>query len=422
MRDRPSSAPLSDPESAGLALPAPGDRPEGTQRPGAAGLSSVPYPGANPSGPELGFAPLAAVQASADRVPVAVGDGDQGSSRYVVEVSPGVVRLSVRGSRVVGQSERQPAQTAGRGQVSAWSARSRNRMIVTLATLDWSPVLASPSTRPAMVTLTYPGDWRAVCPDGRVAKRHLDAFRRQWVRDFEENPGREDAPSVAVHVPFAGVWKLEHQARGAPHFHLYLPCPLGTVAVRRGRGRSARWTSLRFTEWLSETWASIVKAEGDEYRRHLVAGTGLDFGKGVEGSDPKRLAIYFSRHNAKGKSKAYQHELPDEWPFHGRWWGVWGLRAASAEVSVDRDDFIEARRILRRWVRAQGRVYERRVPRTDTATGEVRRRKVTRRYEVRALAHGRAVGGFVLANDGPGLAAALGKWLTLRHLDDSEAA
>jgi len=383
--------------------------------------SYVPYLGANPFGRELGFAPLSAVEQAAGLLPgVSLPNPGLSVRRkprgHWVEVSPGVVKL--RSEAVDGWEAREPSfgSGGGRGEVSGWTARSRARMTMSLARLDWAPVLTVPGTKPAMVTLTYPGDWRTVCPDGRTAKDHLDRFRRQWQRDFVEAPGRPDAPQTARVVPLAGVWKLEHQRRGAPHFHLYAPCPLGRVAVRRGKGRAARWVEMDFMSWVSTTWADIVGAEGEERRRHRLAGTGVDFAEGVRSSDPKRLAVYFTRHTAKGsKNKAYQHELPEDWPHHGRWWGVWGLRPSAVEVAVDEADFVEVRRLLRKWVRSQGRVTPRQVQRVNQVTGEVRRRKVTRRYSVRALGFDKTRGAFVLVNDAPALAAAIGTWLTIQH-------
>ena len=42
---------------------------------------------------------------------------------------------------------------------------SRSSMCRTFAELDYSP-LAESGRIPAMVTLTYPGDWEVVAPDG----------------------------------------------------------------------------------------------------------------------------------------------------------------------------------------------------------------------------------------------------------------
>lgn len=300
-----------------------------------------------------------------------------------------------------------------------WSARSRARMVRTLATVDWAPVISARACRPAMVTLTYPGDWMAVAPDSTTTKRHLDLFGKRLRRLYEVN---------GLAKPGA-VWKLEFQKRGAPHFHLYLPVPVAKIRCSCNRWCTDR---VRFAEWLSQTWASIVGAQGDEHERHLRAGTGVDFAEGSRMSDPKRLAVYFVRHNAKGgKSKAYQHRVPGGWAKAGRWWGTWGLSRVEAEVEVEPWELLEVRRLLRRWVDSQEvkgkrsgdpwtvrecspRCAPMQVPRGIASTGEQRRRWVSRRYRIGSLRQ--SLGGFVVANDGPALAAMIS-----RHLEYERA-
>jgi hypothetical protein len=53
------------------------------------------------------------------------------------------------------------------------------------------------------LTLTYPADY----PNPRIAKRHLDTYMKRLRRKFPK---------------LAGVWRLEFQRRGAPHFHVLL--------------------------------------------------------------------------------------------------------------------------------------------------------------------------------------------------------
>ena len=52
-----------------------------------------------------------------------------------------------------------------RGSITGFSSASRRNLLVALATLDFSEI----SGTPLFVTLTYPRDWRAVCPSGRDA-------------------------------------------------------------------------------------------------------------------------------------------------------------------------------------------------------------------------------------------------------------
>jgi hypothetical protein len=274
-----------------------------------------------------------------------------------------------------------------------WSDRSRSRMIRCLASVDWTPVFFLPRTRPAMVTLTYPGDWLTVAPDSDTAKGHLRLFHERLRRLYSTND-LGDPPAI---------WKLEFQHRGAPHFHIYLPAPIAKVTYRGQQ--------LRFRDWVSQTWADVVDhPDDDERARHLSAGTGIDFAEGSRCSDPKRLAVYFTRHNAKGgRSKAHQHRVPEAWVSAGRWWGTWGVERISEEAPISEHELVESKRLLRGWVRSQQRIVPRQVRRVSSTTGEVRSRWVTRRYGVRSLAQSQ--GGFIIANDGPALAAMLSRYL-----------
>jgi hypothetical protein len=68
-----------------------------------------------------------------------------------------------------------------------------------------------------MLTLTYPGDWLAVAPNGEAVKRHLAALAKRYERVWGE--------------PLVCIWKLEFQARGAPHFHLSTTPPMGFSTI-----------------------------------------------------------------------------------------------------------------------------------------------------------------------------------------------
>ena len=62
-----------------------------------------------------------------------------------------------------------------------------------------------------MVTLTCPGDWESVAPDGASVKRHMVVWRKRFQREWGE--------------PARYIWKLEFQRRGAPHIHLWMAPP-----------------------------------------------------------------------------------------------------------------------------------------------------------------------------------------------------
>jgi hypothetical protein len=322
------------------------------------------------------------------------------------------------------------------GEIMEWSSKSRARMVKGFASVDWSSLARCYCGEPmaaeghsgrcdlnasmplAMVTLTYPGDWLAVAANGRASKRHLAMFRRRWFR--------------ALGWRLDGAWKLEFQRpRGwradddkdyglstgeeAPHFHLLCPVP----ALVDGQD---------FRLWLSVTWADVVGATGQERINHEAAGTGVDFAPVARMSDPKRLAVYFLKHGTKSfDGKAYQHNVPEAWQGPGdgpgRFWGFWGLKPATVALDLDLDDWITARRSLRRVAAARARTvkYSRAFAAAvacGRSSSEAARLGVdsARGRKLRTLGvGGQLSGGWVVVNDGPALAAALARAVLLRR-------
>lgn len=314
------------------------------------------------------------------------------------------------GDRAVGSSiRRSPTggdQAGTGGVITEWSRKSRSSMCRTFAELDYSPLVESGRV-PAMVTLTYPGDWEVVAPDGASVKRHMVLWRKRFQREYGE--------------PARYIWKLEFQRRGAPHIHLWMAPPISPG--RSGQG---------FAQWLSETWAQIVDhPDPVQKARHQLAGTAIDVRSGLKACDPKRLAIYFTKHSSPNLNgdKEYQHIVPEVWRRPGRgpgrFWGVYGLNKAIAVVEVPQDAYLAARRIVRRWSRNQAvhgdsasrfptavvpRTATRLVNRIDRDTGVVACRRIRRR---RTLCNqGGLAGGYALVNDGPAFAAQLARAIT----------
>lgn len=295
------------------------------------------------------------------------------------------------------------AGTPKRGIVQGWSRKSRAALVRKIATLDLQPVVSS-LTPPAMVTLTLPGDWQSVCPDGEAAARLFDA----WTRAYRRRWG----------VELQCIWKREFQRRGAPHWHLWMSLP----TVDEGE----------FVRWLSASWAAVVAADaspekGSEHRagienrhgvplcscsercRHRAAGTGVDITEGRRARDPRRLAVYFLKESASLGAKAYQNRPPASWDGGtvGRYWGVRGLQSVEAVVPLDPAIAPALWRILRR-------LHERRRPaqpvpvtRVDPATGEVRRKRPVKRVERQT---GRNRSGWVAFNDATSTAWVLARW------------
>jgi len=292
--------------------------------------------------------------------------------------------------------------------ITEWSRKSRSTMGRTFAELDYSPLVDS-GRIPAMITLTYPGDWEVVAPDGASVKRHMVLWRKRFQREYGE--------------PARYIWKLEFQRRGAPHIHLWMALPMSPGRSNRG-----------FAQWLSETWAQIVDhPDPVQKARHHLAGTAIDVRGGLRACDPKRLAIYFAKHSSPNLhgDKEYQHIVPELWRQPGRgpgrFWGVYGLKKAMAIVEVAQDAYLAARRIVRRWSRNQAvygdstdrfptavvpRMVTRSIPHTDRQTGVVKFRRVRRRRTL--CGRGGLAGGYALVNDGPNFAAQLARAITFR--------
>ncbi|WP_300683679.1 hypothetical protein [Nocardioides sp.] len=309
----------------------------------------------------------------------------------------------------------------GVSRLHSWSAKSRARMTEKIGRLDVSPMFDEGGT-PALITLTLPGDWLAVTPSAKVWQNQIQKLRRR----FRDKWGHS----------MVGFWKREFQARGAPHWHM-----MGWVPNDPG-----------FRAWLSETWADIVDAPwcghvfparmcrlSDrrevivccDYHRHLEAGAGVDYYEGVRASDPRRMAIYFGKHSSFA-DKEYQNQAPREWVHDpaceddlcegcsvsgvGRFWGVWGLQDAARASQIPPDLADAMVQIMRRWAHTKRyavptTVWRKRYStRVDTSTGEItetwRWRKRRSTAVVKRLAGGQR-SGWLLVNDGPGLASQL---------------
>lgn len=267
-----------------------------------------------------------------------------------LEVAPGLVRLTApdlnkREKRANKQadstvdlvcldSEREGSDKLIRG----WSRSSRAKMIARLSTLDYTPLMGRVE-QPAMVTLTYPGLWEEVAPNGAVVKKHLRAFFERFRRAWGES--------------WCGVWKLEFQRRGAPHFHLLMPIPHGVATAGKAgsRQKTPVGDGLKFRAWLSLVWADIVGATGIDRERHELAGTAVDYAEGAKARDPKKAAQYFAKHGAYS-AKEYQHDVPKLWRDSeisvGRFWGYRNLKPLVRSVTITAEESIQIARVLRK--------------------------------------------------------------------------
>jgi hypothetical protein len=285
-------------------------------------------------------------------------------------------------------------------------------MVLRLAELDWSPVVGT-GLIPGMLTLTYPGDWLTVAPDSASMDRHLRAFCRRYERAWGH--------------PLVIAWKKEYQRRGAPHWCGFMAPPRGPAAAHK---RPAVGDGMLFHRWIKAVWADVVDhPDPEERRKHELAGANIDFAEGMRSSDPKRIAVYFTKHG-QFRAKEYQNHPPPEWQEAGgcgRFWGYRGLHRAVVTVELGPAEYLTAARTLRRWARAQHVTRQVSAPRARGGRADPQRRdviglagaqlldahRVKRRTVRRRARYLHRGGGFVCVNDGPAMAAALARYLGL---------
>jgi hypothetical protein len=203
---------------------------------------------------------------------------------------------------------------ARRGSVMALSRASRSRLVLTARNsepLRW------------FLTLTYPA---AFPGDGRTTKRHLHVFLKRLRR-----------------AGARGLWWLEFQRRGAPHFHL------AVTGGRFGEAGDPPMTRAELAElrsWVSRAWYEVV-GSGD--RRHLKAGTNLEEWR----SGRHGLQEYVTKESAKWVQKA----VPEGFEDVGRFWALFGgAKVLRVEVrEAPRASLAAAVRVARGSERAERR-------------------------------------------------------------------
>lgn len=248
--------------------------------------------------------------------PAARAEGEgfgRAARRYFAVITPGSIRCGVEHVRsAVSQYDGGVSGESVRGRIEGFSADSRVRLLQRAVSLPWSDAVGAGGI--GMVTFTYP----AVFPtDGRVVKAQWDRLYARWVRHYG--------------VP-EGMWKMEFQGRGAPHFHVFVGLPEAEDELRA---------------WLLTAWYESV-GSGDE--RHLYNGVDISRWRwGTLGQNAGKIGEYFARHGAKGW-KSYQNQLPEGFTSPGRWWGVWGKSEGFVPVEevyefADRQRYFNFRRV-----------------------------------------------------------------------------
>lgn len=168
------------------------------------------------------------------------------------------------------------------------SRQSKRRMLERVA------ALARYFSGGYLATLTYGAVW----PSFQQVKRDLDVLGKRFARAF---------PCCG------GIWLLESQDRGAPHYHIVMPrCCHGDEDMEY---------------WFWKNWFDITGLSGSTYesrRAHAVDVTGLGRFGGLIG--------YLSKELGKKAQKAF---TPGDHP--GRWWGKFGQPPDWSEMMEEPD-------------------------------------------------------------------------------------
>lgn len=170
----------------------------------------------------------------------------------------------------------QPRGGGRRGKVNGFSRKARSNCETHIRNLP-NDIVKS------MLTLTYPKDYSI---DGRKAKRDLDVIIKRLKR-------------MGVS---AGVWFLEFQKRGAPHFHLILN------TYHKG-----------LVKKVSDAWFKIVGSEDENHHKWHMGKLG-----NKPCIEPMRKPHAASYYAGKYASKSDQKSVPEEFKNVGRFWGSFG--------------------------------------------------------------------------------------------------
>jgi len=165
------------------------------------------------------------------------------------------------------------------------------------------------------VTFTYPAERYSVegndwFRDGRVVKKHHERLRK-----------------ALIYRRFAGLWFLEFQTRGAPHFHFFTVGALSPSEVIK----------------LRKLWAKIV---GSDCPHHPYEG--MDY---QTLNKPQAAGAYA----AKYATKQQQKDIPEGFRNVGRMWGLFGDLPQAAEHKFTFAEVVSLWRIARAAAKAQAR-------------------------------------------------------------------
>lgn len=180
--------------------------------------------------------------------------------QIALNVQGGLVKLQFRHNL---PNSSQGVNMARRGSISVFSRKSRKRLLEFANRIDVSSM--SRDKPVVFITLTY-GQWWA---SDNYAKKHLRAFLERL---------RRFAPDAS------GIWRVEGQQRGAPHFHLLL---FNLPYISK--------------DDIKNWWAAIIGAEFWNYQRDINGEPPFTRIEAI--TNPSKVMRYVSKYVAKMPEK-----------------------------------------------------------------------------------------------------------------------
>jgi len=151
------------------------------------------------------------------------------ATRFWAIVGPGIVECKYQTDPLDSTSFHKTREK--RGDIVRFSAASRLNLRKSAYRYPWHEL----DRRIVMVTLTYPADFPM---DGNLVKAQFESLVKRWLRQWGERP--------------RGMWVIEFQERGAPHFHMICGAPKGV------EDRELR-------DWGFNAWTALLVKDGLGY-------------------------------------------------------------------------------------------------------------------------------------------------------------
>jgi hypothetical protein len=195
--------------------------------------------------------------------------------------------------------------------IREFSREARTNMLYTMSRIKRDSL-------PCFVTLTYGQSYNA---DAKVWKNDLHSFALRLHRAFPD---------------FSGIWKLEPQRRGAPHYHLLI----WGVSCQELRA------------FVPAAWHEVIKSDDPN---HLSWHMGLCGNGNIhcvqEVSTPKAMYQYVIKYINKASTEG--------WKNVGKWWGIfWKEKLPFGEevvFEITDEKALEIMRYMRRFTRRSSR-------------------------------------------------------------------